>query len=69
MATRRVLRCPGFISEDELLRLEIELAVEPLSPRFRTLGDPARPRALFISARDPARREEPPYCGERDLGA
>lgn len=29
IATRHVRRCPGLIDEDELLWIEIELAVEP----------------------------------------
>ncbi len=50
IATRHVRRCPGLIDEDELLGIEIELAIEPFLAPLQDVGAIllGRVRCLFL---------------------
>jgi len=50
MGASHVRRSPGFVDEDEALRIEVELALEPVLPPPQDVGPIllARVRRLFL---------------------
>jgi len=64
VAARHVGRGPGLVDEDEALRIEIGLALEPVLPAFQDVGTAllAGVRRLFLSvtACRSRKRQSPP---------